>query len=117
MLVCEHQRFAVYNPTQVFTMTGTQPSETDACAVTDGPPFRFMDLPAEIREMIYRHALCEGMIIQRTRRSFPSLLSVCSLIRKEASPIYFRVSRFALKLQPQPHTELTVLSFDRHTRN
>jgi hypothetical protein len=105
------------NPAQVFTMTDTQPSDTDACAATDGPPFRFMDLPAEIREMIYHHAMRQGMIVESTRRPFHFLLSVCSLIRKEASPIYFRVSRFALKLQPQPHTELTVLAFDRDTRN
>jgi hypothetical protein len=96
---------------------------------SDKPPFRLLDLPLEIRRIIYGHAMHTNEFfpkptfcppVMQTRRqsrpTFPALLSVCHQIRQEASPGFYRSGLFPLTLQPQPHTELTVLAFDRKTR-
>ncbi|KAH0038522.1 hypothetical protein KCU78_g1480, partial [Aureobasidium melanogenum] len=75
-------------------------------------PLQFLDLPKEIRMMIYRYALHRRLI----KNSFPALLSVNRLIRKEASTTFYRQNHFLLKLQPQPHTTTTVLGLDGKTR-
>lgn len=75
-------------------------------------PLKFMDLPKEIRMMIYRYALRRRSV----KNSFPALLSVNRQIREEASPTFYRINRFLLNLQPQPTTRSIVHDFDGKTR-
>ncbi|KAH0383753.1 hypothetical protein KCU92_g5022, partial [Aureobasidium melanogenum] len=75
-------------------------------------PLKFLDLPKEIRMMIYRYALHRRLV----KNSFPALLSVNRLIREEASVTFYRENHFLLNLQPQPHTTTTVLGLDGKTR-
>jgi hypothetical protein len=95
---------------------------------SDNPPFKLLGLPLEVRRIIYRHAMHKNNffpdpavcpLAMATRRqprpTFPALLSVCHQIRQEASPVFYRSNLFPLTLQPQPHTEITVLGFDKKT--
>ncbi|KAG9597580.1 hypothetical protein KCU77_g2852, partial [Aureobasidium melanogenum] len=74
--------------------------------------FKFLDLPKEIRMMIYRYALHRRLV----KNSFPALVSVNRQIRKEASATFYRQNHFLLNLQPQPHTTTTVLGLDGKSR-
>lgn len=76
-------------------------------------PLEFMDLPKEIRMMIYRYALRRRSV----KNSVPALLSVNRQIREEASPTFYRINRFLLNLQPQPTTRSIVHDFDEKLAN
>ena len=56
--------------------------------------FEFLLLPAEVRNMIYRHALVEGEIRVTTTTTQPSLLQVNQQIRQEAILIYYQENTF-----------------------
>lgn len=77
---------------------------TGYCLFTHGPtymhspkPFPFLDLPAEIRFMIYEKLLCAkdrrinicNYNIDRRTRIYPSILCVNSLIYSEAAPVLY----------------------------
>lgn len=54
--------------------------------------FPFMELPKDIRMIVYGYALTYEMV----QTSRPSLLSVCRQIREEGSPTFFRVDDFRI---------------------
>jgi hypothetical protein len=58
-------------------------------------PFRFLDLPAELRESIY-----EFSFSSRRADDFntPAISRTCRLLRKEALPLFYKTQRFALNL-------------------
>ncbi|KAK6001688.1 hypothetical protein QM012_002178 [Aureobasidium pullulans] len=95
-----------------FNMKNLQLADSSFSGVSRTAPLKFMDLPKEIRLMIYHYALRK----RTTKPSFPALLSVNRQIREEASPTFYRQNRFLLKLQPQPTTRSTVLDLDGKTR-
>ncbi|CAD0094583.1 unnamed protein product [Aureobasidium mustum] len=65
--------------------------------------FAFMDLPQEIRLMVYEFALQFDEDFY-TKKPYglkpatkPALLQTCSQIREEATPIFYRINRFLLR--------------------
>jgi hypothetical protein len=93
-------------------MDHIQASDSNTRTATQGQSFKLMDLPIEVRLMVYRYIMYQGGF----HGSLPPLLSVCQQIREEALPIFYRSSIFPLYLHPQPHTETTALAFARVTR-
>ncbi|KAG9944429.1 hypothetical protein KCU85_g8003, partial [Aureobasidium melanogenum] len=73
----------------------------------------FLDLPEEIRMLIYRYALRRSRT--DAQNSFPALLAVNRQVREEVSPTFYRINRFLLNLQPQPHSATIELGFDGKT--
>ncbi|KAH0000012.1 hypothetical protein KCU78_g15595, partial [Aureobasidium melanogenum] len=65
--------------------------------------FTFMDLPQEIRLMVYEEALRfdEEPYINKPSglkpAIKPALLQICRQIREEATPIFYRINRFVLR--------------------
>ncbi|KAH0294762.1 hypothetical protein M436DRAFT_82331 [Aureobasidium namibiae CBS 147.97] len=57
---------------------------------------RFMDLPREVRDSIYGHALYQPAVIKRVATTTPALLQVSSQVRKESQPVYLSINRFQL---------------------
>ncbi|KXT18396.1 hypothetical protein AC579_8180 [Pseudocercospora musae] len=57
---------------------------------------KLLNLPAEMRNWIYREALCEDSWIKIDQDTFaqPALLRTCKQIRHEASSIYYHENRF-----------------------
>lgn len=68
--------------------------------------FRFMDLPKEIRTMIYEKALLHHGDIVVKDCSAPALLAVSKQIRKEAAKVFFRINRFRLRVAKKTLTTL-----------
>ena len=71
----------------------------------------FLDLPAEVRGLIYEHALCEmgsrtlrerpivkGLLVP-THASQPSLTRTCTLIRDEALPVFYSKNVFVCVIE------------------
>ncbi|KAK4613901.1 hypothetical protein CLAFUW4_09311 [Fulvia fulva] len=52
---------------------------------------KLLELPAELRNKIYRYSICEkdGIEVPRTGREQPGLTRTCKQIRKEATAIYY----------------------------
>ncbi|KAK4629715.1 hypothetical protein CLAFUW4_07674 [Fulvia fulva] len=79
-------------------------------------PFRFLDLPAELRNHIYELALPHSSVAHGSQRhaksGLPALLHTSSKIRRETLSIYFEqaVFRFVIPRSPEegPGIELTV---------
>lgn len=70
-----------------------------------------MDLPIEVRLMVFRQ------IIRESTSVFPPILQVSHQTRGEATPILYRNKVFPITLQPQPHTKHSELAFTRGTRD
>jgi hypothetical protein len=106
----QHWLSAVYSSIINSKMTDTQSCATETSSVTHDHQLNLTDLPPEVRLMVYRHAM------RGTPGFFPSLLSVSRQIRQEASSVFYSSKRFTVTPQPQPHTKMTELAFDRTTR-
>lgn len=113
--VASLQRLAAFNQSLLTDpkMEDIQASDAKGLSATQDQSFKLMDLSPEIRLLIYTYAMHND----GQQSSFPALLHVSQQIRREASPVFFRSERFPLVLQPQPHTEMTVLAFDGKTRS
>lgn len=64
--------------------------------------FRFLDLPLELRRMVYAFVLEEEMpltaVVPETVAQ-PALLKVCRVVRTEACPVFYAVNRVAMSLE------------------
>ncbi|KAH0353098.1 hypothetical protein KCU81_g1874, partial [Aureobasidium melanogenum] len=107
------QRLAMLNSTLNRIMNDFQLILMSSRGAARTRSLHFLDLPEEIRMMIYRYALRRSRT--NAQNSFPALLAVNRQIREEASPTFYRVNRFLLNLQPQPHTTSVELGFDSKT--
>ncbi|CAK4033158.1 Hypothetical predicted protein [Lecanosticta acicola] len=58
----------------------------------------FFDLPAELRTVIYEHALGQKERIRVPKSASPSLLRTCTQIRNEASSIYYSTNSFQARV-------------------
>lgn len=77
-------------------------------------PFRLLDLPPELREIIYKHMAersinVEYMLIDWTRYSQPPILKVCRQLREEVSPFFYEAEEWgffvrAMDLDSFPHS-------------
>jgi hypothetical protein len=61
--------------------------------------FRLMDLPDELRVMVYEHALLSNMPFVVNDSNKPALLSVSLQVRQEASPVFFQINEFELRVK------------------
>lgn len=113
MALLQHKAASAHHLVTDSKMENIEASDTEYLSATQDQPFKLMDLSPEVRLLIYGHAMHKD----GHQNSFPALLHVCQQIRREASPVFFRSEQFPLVLQPQPHTEMTVLAFDGKTRN
>lgn len=75
--------------------TATDTTASGGSSVNQDTPL--LELPAELRNQIYRYALVSNGAIRIRRQEYKShtaLLKVCSQIRKEAIKIFFTENRF-----------------------
>ena len=83
-------------------MEKKQLTERKTCVLNDDTPrCKFIELPAELRNRIYRLALLEPDAIKINDSSTPqepSLLSACRQIRQEAISIYYGENHFELQV-------------------
>lgn len=93
-----------------------QSTSAQASQPAEPPESRFLDLPAELRNDIYRHAILKDKKILVTTSGIdePSLLRACKQIRDEALPIYYAENRFTLQIID--YKSDVVLSFERRER-
>ncbi|THW57709.1 hypothetical protein D6D20_07759 [Aureobasidium pullulans] len=81
--------------------------------VKQSPPISFLDLPAEVRNKIYRHCLVVGSVFPRRKagdsrtESFrqhempqTQLFLVCRQIFHESAPMYFGLNKFVISYGP-----------------
>ncbi len=85
------------------------------------PPHGFLDLPGEIRYMIYQYLLTDinnstSQAFNRTRHPLLSVLMICTLCRVEAFPLYLRTAIFNLSNWKMWHrlTKLKHLELVKH---
>lgn len=73
-------------------------------------PFRFSDLPPELRNRIYKHALVdeEPVCITTSGYDRPPLVSTCRQIRKEAIEIYYAGNVFVLVMPSYDSTPVAL---------
>ena len=78
-------------------------------AAATASPFRLLELPAELRNQIYRYAVVEQdwVHLNDHNSSEAAVLQTCRQIRSEAGPIYYGENVFAVtltdyKVRPQP---------------
>ena len=58
-------------------------------------PFRLLELPAEMRNRIYSHALCtNGEPLELAQLRSPALIAVNKQVRQESMPIFFAETTF-----------------------
>ena len=61
--------------------------------------FRFMDLPAETRNNIYRVATQRDEVLPLRRFKPPAITRVCRQLRMEGLPVFFDVNTFAAEVK------------------
>jgi hypothetical protein len=61
--------------------------------------FQLMDLPNELRIMVYKHALFSEKPIVVKDATEPALLLVSRQVHQEASPIFFQINKFELRVE------------------
>ena len=69
--------------------------------------FRFMDLPPELRNMIYKHTVAgnERVTIQPNSEKitgYPAIVQVSSQIRSEALPVFYSTADFLISIGKTP---------------
>ncbi len=77
-------------------------------------PFCFLDLPAEVRNEIYRIDVVGG--VQSTLAP-PPLLQVCRQVRFEALPMFYAKNEFHINLRPLPALKPTPSTTDEAARD
>ncbi|KAK5114060.1 hypothetical protein LTR85_010366 [Meristemomyces frigidus] len=60
---------------------------------------RFLDLPAELRNRIYRYATVSEPSVALVRPYVPAICQASSQLRSESLPIYYGVNSFAMQLR------------------
>ena len=79
----------------------------------DGSPFPFMQLPPEIRNIIYKEVIGDGGVEHLLHKSYaglyklrntamihqPTLFKICKSIRSEASPFFYAIRNFHFRLE------------------
>ena len=73
------------------------------------PPCRFLDLPAELRNRIYRLTLLETqkiVISDHHKAKEPGLLSACRQIRQETLTLYYHENVFNILIENHDSTTL-----------
>ncbi|KAK4543985.1 hypothetical protein LTR36_004759 [Oleoguttula mirabilis] len=70
------------------------------CTTIDIEPFRFLDLPPELRNRVYTFHLAtaanDGKIYDLTSLKEPAIAAVSQLVRQESLPIFFTEAAFEL---------------------
>lgn len=76
-------------------------------------PFRFMDLPPELRNRIYRCALCKEGSIAVTQVGYdrPALLQTCKQARQEALGIYYGSDANRFRMCTSDYDSIAVYTF------
>ncbi|KAF7193291.1 hypothetical protein HII31_05385 [Pseudocercospora fuligena] len=98
------------------------PLPVDTTALTIKEKLCFADLPAELRNEIYSHAIVRREPIMLPyayqKKSFcePALLNVCRWIRAEATPMYYASNIFEAPSPPSAHKFLKHLSPEKIAR-
>lgn len=92
------QGFSTSNDLSALRDGQTQPSEKKS-----EQPFRFLDLPSEIRQRVYRHAVVQANsfvwpITSELDREQPDLAMVSRLVRQEVLRVFYSENRFAFTL-------------------
>lgn len=94
-------------PSSAADYDNDDPPEPDtALSTTEMKPFRFMDLPAELREKVYQFASPAPMkhtritvgAYQKEKPEYFALAQTIRAIRQEALAVYFSMTRFAVRI-------------------
>ncbi|KAI5206681.1 hypothetical protein E4T39_02280 [Aureobasidium subglaciale] len=100
-----HEVMAALKQRQVF-IAGLETMSSFKCRTAlqeadEQRSFRFLDLPKEVRMLIYEDAVLKEVDWVVRGSSKPALLSVSRLIQQEASVAFFKVNRFQLHIYTQ----------------
>jgi hypothetical protein len=71
-------------------------------ALQIGKYFRFMDLPPEIRNRVYRFAAIDSGPSKLSTLSLPALAATSKTVRDESFPVFFAESQFEVAIGTNP---------------
>ncbi|KAI5198704.1 hypothetical protein AUEXF2481DRAFT_28039 [Aureobasidium subglaciale EXF-2481] len=74
--------------------------------------FNFLDLPAELRSMVY-HLVCRASLTILHPRRQPAITKACRLTRTEALPIYYGHNQFAVEVYGSKSSWMRCISSTR----
>lgn len=81
-------------------------------------PFRLLDLPAEMRVLIYEHAMGgDRQQLHPNRPSAPALLQVSHHIRSEAKPIWYAATLFEILILDEMDSVKDLACLFKHVQN
>lgn len=96
---CERGRGQVVDLTKAVVAGGKGKKKAE-----QAKPFRFLDLPDEVRARIYRHAVVEEKLCiwptSPTGREQPDISMVNRQVRNEVLPIFYGENTFAISISP-----------------